>query len=122
MENKNHIHDIERTEKHLTRQIILNDIGSGDTDFLKKTYVLLNQHDNLRLLEKEKTQMKFTFSISNHIYEDILELIIEEIFDKNNTEVLEFFIGHYANRFHVETDTIKFDTDSKLFMELLIAN
>ena len=111
-ENK---YDIKQTAKFLTRMTMIMDMNAGKTEFLEKSYSLLKLNDNNKILEKEKSGMKLAKNISNHIYENIIDIFVEEIYENNNTEAFALFSDYYKKSFPNMASVIGYSTDLNLF-------
>lgn len=111
------LHGMKQTERFLTRMVLMSDMEVGNTGFLKTAYIHLGLHDNRRILDKEKNGTKLAKHITNHIYENIINIIIEEIYEKNNIDVFNRFIEYYKQKFTGIADAVKNDSDPELFLK-----
>lgn len=115
-ENK---YDIKQSAKFLTRMTMIPDMDAGKTEFLEKAYSFLKLNDNNKILEKEKSGMKLAENISNHIYENIIDIVIEEIYENDSTEAFALFIDYYKKRFPNMASAIGYSTDRNLFWKYM---
>lgn len=107
--------NIKQSAKFLTRMTMILDMDAGKTEFLEKAYSFLKLNDNNKILEKEKSGIKLAENISNHIYENIIDIVVEEIYENNNTEAFALFIDYYNKRFPNMASAIVYSTDQNLF-------
>lgn len=113
------LHSMKLTEKYLTNMILIDDLDANNTEFLKTAYTHLGLYDNQRILEQEKNGIKITSNISWHIYQNIINIIVEEIYEKNNSDILNLFIEYYKQKFTGITDVMKHDSDLELFIKYI---
>lgn len=112
IENK---YNIKQSAKFLTRMTMILDMDAGKTEFLEKAYSFLKLNDNNKILEKEKSGMKLAENISNHIYENIIDIVVEEIYENNDIKAFALFIDYYKKRFPNMASAIGCSTDLNLF-------
>ena len=83
----------------LITKCLFLDHETGNTEFFEKAYELLNLHNNERLADVDCNGMKVSPDLKNHIYEDIREIITEEIVEKGNDALLTTLAEYYNSRF-----------------------
>lgn len=106
-------YNIKKAAKFLARMTMIPDMDAGKTEFLEKAYGFLKLNDNNRIIEKEKCGMKLAEDISNHIYENIINIVAEEIYEKDNMEAFDLFMDYYKKRFPNMESAIGYSTDPK---------
>lgn len=82
-------------ERFIT-DILMGDMESGDVGFLIYAYNKLGLRGNKRIRQMWKTYKKIS---QNPAYEDIIRIIVEEIFQKGNKELFNDLMAYYLKRF-----------------------
>lgn len=121
MNEKNNIDN--QIASFITREILMAEITAGNTEFLKTAFEHLGLHGSQMLLHAENNCIKYSEHMKDHIYEDILEIILAEIFENGNHKLLQLLINHYTKKYpHIIKDAVKYDADPKLFEKYLDSN
>lgn len=82
-------------ERFIT-DILMGDMESGDVGFLIYAYNKLGLRGNKRIRQMWKAYKKIS---QNPAYEDIIRIIVEEIFQKGNKELFNDLMAYYLERF-----------------------
>lgn len=82
-------------ERFIT-DILMGDMESGDIGFLIHAYKKLGLRGNKRIRQMQKIHKKIS---QNPACEDIISIIVEEIFQKGNKELFNDLMAHYLERF-----------------------